>query len=132
MTATLDLSRARPAGAPAALNLAGLTRGEIATAMVEAGIAAPAQAKMRANQIWGWTQHHGATSFDAMSNIAKDTRGALSERFTLARPEIAERQQSVDGTIKWRVSPSRCRWSSRCAAPRILKQPDGARNSHFA
>ena len=38
----------------------------------------------------------------------------------------------IDGTISWRVSPSRRRWSSRCAAPRILKQPDGARNSHFA
>jgi 23S rRNA (adenine2503-C2)-methyltransferase len=101
LSATLDLSRAKPIAAPAAPNLAGLTRGEIAAALVEGGIAAPAQAKMRANQVWGWAQHHGVTAFEAMSNIAKETRAALAERFTLSRPEIVERQQSVDGTIKW-------------------------------
>ena len=100
VSVTLDLSRARPP-TPAALNLAGLTRGEIAAALVEGGIAAPAQARMRANQVWGWVQHHGATSFDAMSNIAKETRAALAEQFTVARPLVVERQQSVDGTIKW-------------------------------
>jgi 23S rRNA (adenine2503-C2)-methyltransferase len=100
---TLDLARARPAAAPPPPNLAGLTRTEIAAALVEAGIAAPAQAKMRANQVWGWVQHHGVTSFATMSNIAKETRAALAERFTLARPQIVERQQSVDGTIKWLI-----------------------------
>ena len=103
MSLTLDLSRATPAAAPAVPNLAGLTRSEIAAALMESGIAAPAQARMRANQIWGWAQHHGVTSFEAMSNIAKETRGALAERFTLARPQIIERQQSVDGTIKWLI-----------------------------
>src|SRR5262245_4524252 len=38
----------------------------------------------------------------------------------------------IDGTISCRVAPSRRRWSNRCTAPRILKQPDGARNSHLA
>jgi 23S rRNA (adenine2503-C2)-methyltransferase len=103
LSVTLDLSRARPAAATAPLNLAGLTRSEIAAALVESGIATPVQARMRANQIWGWVQHHGATSFEAMSNIAKETRAALAERFTLARPQIAERQQSIDGTIKWLI-----------------------------
>src|SRR5579859_3591026 len=96
----LDLSRTRPV-APAALNLAGLTRSEIAAALVEGGIAAPAQARMRANQVWGWVQHHGVTTFEAMSNIAKETRAALAEQFTVARPQIVERQQSRDGTVKW-------------------------------
>ena len=103
MSVTLDLSRARPAATPGKPNLAGLARSEIAAALVASGIAAPAQAKMRANQIWGWAQHHGVTAFEAMSNIAKETRAALAERFTLCRPEIAERQQSVDGTIKWLI-----------------------------
>ena len=105
LSVTLDLSRARPAAAP--LNLGGLTRAQIAAALVESGVAAPAQAKMRAGQVWGWVQHHGFTSFEAMSNIAKEARAALAERFVLTRPEIAERQQSVDGTIKWliRFSP---------------------------
>ena len=58
---------------------------------------------MRAGQVWGWIHHHGVTDFEAMTNIAKETRAALAERFTLARPEIVERQQSVDGTIKWLI-----------------------------
>jgi 23S rRNA (adenine2503-C2)-methyltransferase len=107
LTATLDLSRTQArvetARAPAPLNLAGLTRGEIAAALIDAGISAPAQARMRANQVWGWVQHHGVTSFEAMSNIAKETRAALAQNFTLERPQIVERQQSIDGTTKWLV-----------------------------
>ena len=100
-SATLDLTRATTAPKP--LNLAGLSRAEIAAALVEAGVATPAEAKMRAGQVWGWAQAHGATSFEAMTNIAKETRAALAERFTLARPRIVERQQSADGTIKWLI-----------------------------
>ena len=103
MSVTLDITRPRVAPIPAPLNLAGLTRAEIAGALAESGVASPAQAKMRANQIWGWVQHHGMTSFQGMSNIAKETRAALADRFTLARPEVVERQESVDGTIKWLI-----------------------------
>jgi 23S rRNA (adenine2503-C2)-methyltransferase len=88
---------------PPPVNLAGLTRHELATALVAAGIATPAQARMRTAQAWGWIHHHGVTSFAAMSNIAKETRAALAERFTLARPQIVLRQQSGDGTIKWLI-----------------------------
>src|SRR5207248_11092842 len=38
----------------------------------------------------------------------------------------------MDGTTNWRVPPSRVRCSSKWPAPRILKEPDGARNSHLA
>ncbi len=102
MTVALDLSPAKP-NAARQLNLGGLTRAQISEALVERGVATPPQAKMRAGQIWGWVQHHGLTSFDGMSNIAKETRAALAERFTLIRPQITERQQSVDGTIKWLI-----------------------------
>ena len=102
MTTTLDLTRAK-AAAERPLNLSGLTRARLAAALVETGVAAPSAARMRAGQIFGWTQHHGVTDFAAMSNIAKETRAALAERFTLERPEIVERQQSVDGTTKWLI-----------------------------
>ncbi|HEY2178947.1 MAG TPA: 23S rRNA (adenine(2503)-C(2))-methyltransferase RlmN [Caulobacteraceae bacterium] len=85
------------------VNLAGLTRSELAAALVEAGVATPAQARMRTAQVWGWVHHYGVTSFAAMSNIGKETRAALAERFTLARPRIVERQQSRDGVIKWLI-----------------------------
>ena len=102
MTVALDLSPANP-NAARQLNLGGLTRAQISEALVERGVATPPQAKMRAGQIWGWVQHHGLTSFDGMSNIAKETRAALADRFTLMRPQVTERQQSVDGTIKWLI-----------------------------
>ncbi len=52
---TLDLSRAAaPPLAPKAPNLTGLSRAELAAALVEAGVAPPAKARMRATQIWRW------------------------------------------------------------------------------
>ncbi len=86
---------------PAPINLAGLTRGQLAAALVEAGVAEPRNVRMRAGQVWRWIQHGGVTDFSAMSNIAKAARAALAERFVIARPQIAERQESRDGTIKW-------------------------------
>jgi 23S rRNA (adenine2503-C2)-methyltransferase len=96
---TLDLSRATRAAAPA--NLSGLTRPQLAAALVEAGVAEPKKARMRATQLWRWIHHYGVTDFDAMTDIGKETRGLLTQHFTVARPEIVERQVSRDGTRKW-------------------------------
>jgi 23S rRNA (adenine2503-C2)-methyltransferase len=85
------------------LNLTGLTRDELRAALTHAGVAAPEKARMRAGQVWRWIHHYGVTDFAAMTDIAKETRAALAEHFTLARPEIAERQESADGTIKWLI-----------------------------
>jgi 23S rRNA (adenine2503-C2)-methyltransferase len=97
---TLDLSRATPT-APAPANLSGLTRPQLAAALVEAGVAEPKKARMRASQLWRWIHHYGVTDFDAMTDIGKETRGLLAQHFTVARPEIVERQVSKDGTRKW-------------------------------
>ncbi|KQY90896.1 23S rRNA (adenine(2503)-C2)-methyltransferase [Brevundimonas sp. Root1423] len=103
MSLTLDLSRT-PAVAPAApVNLSGLTRAGLRQALIDADICPPEKAKMRASQVWGWIHHYGVTDFAAMSNIAKDTQGKLAAAFTLARPEIVERQVSNDGTRKWLI-----------------------------
>ncbi|ATQ44707.1 23S rRNA (adenine(2503)-C(2))-methyltransferase RlmN [Caulobacter mirabilis] len=105
MGATLDLARATPAVAP--VNLSGLTRKQLAAALVEGGVVPETKAKMRAGQLFRWIHFRGATDFDQMTDVAKDTRAALAERFTLARPEIVERQISRDGTRKYliRVAP---------------------------
>jgi 23S rRNA (adenine2503-C2)-methyltransferase len=84
-------------------NLSGLTRGRLAAAFVDAGVCTAAEARMRTAQAWGWIQGRGVTDFAAMTNIAKPARAAMAERFTLARPQIAERLQSADGTIKWLI-----------------------------
>ncbi len=102
MSLVLD-HRPAPAVAAAKPNLTGLTRAQLAAALVEAGVATPPQAKMRRDQIWGWIHNRGATRFEAMSNIARETRAVLEGAFVLDRPQIVERQQSSDGVIKWLI-----------------------------
>jgi len=106
LSISLDLTRA---SAPVQgmvktpVNLSGLTRDELRQALIDAGICPPEKARMRASQVWRWIHHYGVTDFALMSDVAKDTRAKLAEAFTLARPEIVERQVSKDGTRKWLI-----------------------------
>src|SRR5208283_3028051 len=80
--------------------LAGATRGEIVRALAEIGVP-ERELNMRASQLWHWIYHRGAREFSAMRNIARPLLDKLSERCTLARPEIVAEQVSADGTRKW-------------------------------
>jgi 23S rRNA (adenine2503-C2)-methyltransferase len=102
VSVTLDLSRS-PARSPAPVNLTGLSRQALADALVTAEVCPPAKAKMRASQIWRWIHHYGVTDFERMTDIAKETRAVLAAAFSLARPEVVERQVSRDGTRKWLI-----------------------------
>ena len=106
MSISLDLTRASApiqGMAQTPVNLSGLTRDELRQALIDAGICPPEKARMRASQVWRWIHHYGVTDFALMSDVAKDTRAKLAEAFTLARPEIVERQVSKDGTRKWLI-----------------------------
>ena len=105
MSVTLDLSRAAPSAPAAAarVNLAGLSRAKLRAALADSGVIAPDKAKMRAGQLWRWIHYFGVTGFDAMSDIAKETRAELAGHFEVRRPEIVERQVSSDGTRKWLI-----------------------------
>ncbi|MCZ4106882.1 23S rRNA (adenine(2503)-C(2))-methyltransferase RlmN [Brevundimonas diminuta] len=106
MSISLDLTRASApvqGMAKTPVNLSGLTRDELRQALIDAEICPPEKAKMRASQVWRWIHHYGVTDFALMSDVAKDTRAKLAEAFTLARPEIVERQVSKDGTRKWLI-----------------------------
>jgi 23S rRNA (adenine2503-C2)-methyltransferase len=101
-TRIIDLDH-RPV-APAAAgtrDLIGLTRVELAAALVEAEIVPPKEARMRANQLWRWIYHYGYRDFDQMTDIAKGVRARLAERFHVGRPEVLSAQISKDGTRKW-------------------------------
>ncbi|HEX4098830.1 MAG TPA: 23S rRNA (adenine(2503)-C(2))-methyltransferase RlmN [Caulobacteraceae bacterium] len=104
MGVTLDLSHA-PAKPRAAVvpNLSGQTRAELAQALIDADVVRPEKAKMRASQLWRWIHHYGVTDFAQMTDVAKEMRASLAEAFTVARPEIVERQVSRDGTRKWLI-----------------------------
>jgi 23S rRNA (adenine2503-C2)-methyltransferase len=87
--------------APGPRDLVGLSRAEIAAALVEAGLCDARAARMRARQIWGWIYNRGATDFAAMTDLARPLRDALATRFVVGRPEVVEAQASTDGTRKW-------------------------------
>jgi len=85
---------------PAKPSLIGLSRAELAERLGEIGVA-PAQRKMRVQQIWHWIYFRGAKGFDEMTSVSKDTRMKLAEHFTVDRPEVVAEQISNDGTRKW-------------------------------
>src|ERR1700754_1307291 len=98
MSVELDLSR-KPAP-PAVSNLVGMGREGLRRAMIEAGVEEK-KARMRASQLWRWIYHYGAGDFGAMTDVAKELRTKLADRFHIARPDIVTAQASVDGTRKW-------------------------------
>ncbi|MGC2123751.1 MAG: 23S rRNA (adenine(2503)-C(2))-methyltransferase RlmN [Xanthobacteraceae bacterium] len=88
--------------APAQPSLVGFSREALAAALGEIGVP-ERQRRMRVHQIWHWLYVRGALDFGAMTTLSKDLRAALAQSFTLARPEIASEQLSVDGTRKWLI-----------------------------
>ena len=82
------------------VNLVGLTREQLRAALTQAGTP-ERQARMRVGQIWQWLYHWGVRDFAQMTNLAKDYRAFLTERFEIAVPEVVTRQISEDGTRKY-------------------------------
>ncbi|MCG2841942.1 23S rRNA (adenine(2503)-C(2))-methyltransferase RlmN [Sandaracinobacter sp. RS1-74] len=97
----VPVPRDTPARADGLTDLVGLPRAAIADLLLEAGLAEPKQAKMRAKQIWGWIYNRGATDFAHMSDLSKPLREGLAHHFVVGRPEVVEAHVSTDGTRKW-------------------------------
>ncbi len=55
----------------------------------------------RARQLFAWLYQRRARDLDALSNLPRELRSSLAERFSLRWPEIAERSLSFDGTRKY-------------------------------
>ncbi|WP_374380074.1 23S rRNA (adenine(2503)-C(2))-methyltransferase RlmN [Dongia sp.] len=77
-------------------DLIGLSREELEALMIEVG-----EPKFRARQLWHWLYHRGERDFSQMSNLSKDFRVRLAEKFFVGRPDIAVSLASKDGTHKW-------------------------------
>ena len=83
-------------------NLIGLDRAGLANELRQIGV--PERAiKMRVSQIWHGLYVQGVTEFEPLTTISKEMRREFSERFSLARSDIAQEQVSVDGTRKWLI-----------------------------
>ena len=84
------------------VNLVGLTREGLKAALIEAGTPGK-QVRMRANQLWQWIYFWGVRDFADMTNLSKDYRALLADRFVIALPEVVSRHVSADGTRKYLV-----------------------------
>ncbi|QLE01789.1 23S rRNA (adenine(2503)-C(2))-methyltransferase RlmN [Galbibacter sp. BG1] len=54
----------------------------------------------RGNQVYEWLWGKAAYSFDAMTNISKETRQMLEDNFVINHIKVDQMQRSSDGTIK--------------------------------
>jgi len=55
----------------------------------------------RGEQIFHWITCKCAINFEEMTDIPKVLRSKLSENFSLALPEIVEKEEDLDGTVKF-------------------------------
>ncbi|MFN0219812.1 MAG: 23S rRNA (adenine(2503)-C(2))-methyltransferase RlmN [Hyphomicrobium sp.] len=100
MVSAHDVMTSTPTLDPPKESLAGMTREQLKTALADVGVPEK-QLRMRAAQLWSWIYVRGVTSFDDMTDVAKELRRTLAERYSLDRLEIVTEQVSVDGTRKW-------------------------------
>ena len=87
------------------MSLKSMTLAEVTAALKEMG-----QPAFRGKQVYTWL-HKGVRSYDEMSNLSKDLRNALAEKYPFTPPEVVRKQESArDGTIKylWRLSDGNC------------------------
>lgn len=76
--------------------LIGLTAEELRTLVKAMG-----EPAFRADQLHHWLYVKCVRDWDAMTNLAKSFREKLAERFTIGCLEVAEKQVSADGTMKY-------------------------------
>ena len=87
------------------MNIKAMTLPELTAALKEMGLPG-----FRAKQVYTWL-HKGVRSYDEMTNLSKELRQTLAEKYPFCPPEVVRKQESKkDGTIKylWRLSDGNC------------------------
>ena len=75
---------------------------DLAPRELEATLSQVVSPAFRIKQIEEWLHVRGVDSFDAMSNIPKDVRALLAQRYTLVQPETVTRTvPAADGSQKY-------------------------------
>ena len=85
--------------APPRIDLAELERPELERTLEELG-----HERYRARQIYRWIHRRSATSFERMTDLSRDLRSELEQRFAITTPRVAHRDVSTDGTTKFLLS----------------------------
>mgnify|MGYP001827098464 FL=1 len=78
------------------VNLVGRTSSEI-----EALVAPTVDRPFRGRQIARWVIDNNATSFDEMTNLSLELRRQLAGGFVVQDPEVLDRVESSDGSVKY-------------------------------
>ena len=89
-----------PLSAQPPSSLVGLNRTALKQVLADIGVAEKEQ-NMRVRQIWSWLYVHGVQDIDKMTTLSGELRNQLSERHTLERLSVSEKQISEDGTRKY-------------------------------
>ena len=87
------------------MNLKSLNQQELAVIIKELG-----QPGFRAKQVFTWL-HKGVRSYDEMTNLPKNLRDMLAEKYPIHAPKVVRKQESKrDGTIKylWELADGNC------------------------
>jgi len=87
------------------MNLKSMTLPEVTAALKELG-----QPAFRGKQVYGWL-HKGVRSYEEMTNLPKNLRDVLAEKYPIHPPRAVRRQESKnDGTIKylWQLADGNC------------------------
>ncbi|HEX2060983.1 MAG TPA: 23S rRNA (adenine(2503)-C(2))-methyltransferase RlmN, partial [Thermoanaerobaculia bacterium] len=75
---------------------------DLSAAELEETLAAVVSPRFRIQQIEEWLHVRGAGSFDEMTNLPKDVRASLAEKFSVAQPEVLTRTvPAPDGSQKY-------------------------------
>ena len=87
------------------MNIQSMTLPEITAALKELG-----QPAFRGKQVYTWL-HKGVGSYDEMTNLSKNLREQLAEKYPIYVPKVVRKQESKkDGTIKylWQLADGNC------------------------
>lgn len=80
----------------AAQNIRHLSLEQLTEVFTEMG-----EKKFRTKQVWEWLWKKGAASFDEMTDLSKELREKLAQKFTLPALTVSATQHSTDGTVKF-------------------------------
>ena len=77
-------------------DLAGFEQHDIEQALVRLG-----HPKFHARQIFQWIHKRGVTDFAVMSDVGRELRQQLTDRFDILTPQVVRKERSTDGTTKF-------------------------------
>lgn len=77
-------------------NIRHLSLEELTAVFAELG-----EKKFRTKQVWEWLWKKGAASFEEMTDLSKELRSKLSEKFSFPSLKLGATQHSSDGTVKF-------------------------------